>query len=195
MDLVSPWGEPVFDSMQGYALAAQAGENELGPTKMRMMNIRRNALQKAYLDRWNASATDGKDRIDGIIQAVSPWAAPRLGGTQAKSLYVGYTGVWNFLGTKTLSRHAGKDSSKANAPIDFPACTFPVTLADKNLDRPIESKTFTQLSDIDGRIQKDYDAEFYHGAPVSLQVVGKRLEEEKVLEMTEAIANALKVSS
>lgn len=53
-------------------------------------------------------------------------------------------------------------------------------------------KAFKQLTEIDGRIQADYDAEFYHGAPVSLQCVGKRLEEEKVLEMTDLIAQALK---
>jgi amidase len=75
---------------------------------------------------------------------------------------------------------------------DFCACTFPVLFADKNLDQARDSKTFKQLSDIDGRIQADYDADFYHGAPVSLQCVGKRLEEEKVLEMTAAIAEALK---
>lgn len=176
MDIVKPYNEPIFPSMQGYALAAAAGESELGPTKMRLMNLRRNELQKAYLDRWNASATaDGKPRIDGIIQAVSPWAAPRLGETQRSGLYVGYTGVWNLL--------------------DFSACTFPVTFADKALDPARDPKTFRQLSDIDGRIQKDYDPDFYHGAPVSLQVVGRRLEEEKVLEMTEVIANALKTAS
>ena len=54
--------------------------------------------------------------------------------------------------------------------------------------------TFKQLSDIDGRIQSDYDADFYHGAPVALQVVGRRLEEEKVLEMCEVIADALKTA-
>lgn len=56
-------------------------------------------------------------------------------------------------------------------------------------------RSFKQLSDIDGRIQADYDAEFYHGAPVALQVVGKRLEEEKVLEMTQVVADALKAAS
>lgn len=55
-------------------------------------------------------------------------------------------------------------------------------------------KTFRQLSDIDGRIQADYDAEFYHGAPVGLQVVGRRLEEEKVLEMVDVVAEALKAT-
>jgi len=103
MDIVKPYDEPIFPSMQGFAVAAEAGEGELGPTKMRLMNIRRNALQKAYLDRWNASATaDGKPPIDGVIQALSPWAAPRLGETQRSGLYVGYTGVWNFLGEFSL---------------------------------------------------------------------------------------------
>jgi len=56
-------------------------------------------------------------------------------------------------------------------------------------------RTFKQLSDMDSRIQADYDPDFYHGAPVSLQVVGKRLEEEKVLEMVELVANALSAAS
>jgi amidase len=97
MSFLEPHGEPVFDSMNGYAQAAQAGEAELGPTKMRMMNLKRNALQKAYLDRWMATGVDGKEPMDGIIMAATPWAAARLGQTQ-KTLYYGYTGVFNLLG-------------------------------------------------------------------------------------------------
>jgi amidase len=77
---------------------------------------------------------------------------------------------------------------------DFPSCTFPVTLADQNIDAPRNMKSFRQLTEIDGRIQADYDAAFYHGAPVSLQCVGRRLEEEKVLEMVDVISMALKRS-
>lgn len=97
MDVIKPYGEPVFPSMKGYEIASQAEEKDIGPAQIRMMVLKRNELQKAYVDRWNASATNGKAPIDGIIQAVSPWSAPRLGGTQA-GLYVGYTGVWNYLG-------------------------------------------------------------------------------------------------
>ena len=75
---------------------------------------------------------------------------------------------------------------------DFSVCTFPVLFADKAQDKARDMKSFRPLSELDGRIQADYDAEFYHGAPVSLQCVGKRLEEEKVLEMTEIIEQALK---
>ena len=97
MDVIKPYGEPVFPSMKGFEIASEAAEKEIGPTQMRMMVMKRNELQKAYVDRWNASASSNKASIDGIIQAVSPWSAPRLRGTQP-GLYVGYTGVWNYLG-------------------------------------------------------------------------------------------------
>jgi amidase len=102
---------------------------------------------------------------------VSPWAAPRLGQTQ-DTFYVGYTGVWNLL--------------------DFSACTFPVTEVDRHLDKEGAKKAFRQINELDGKIQGEYDAEFYHGAPVGLQMGGRRLEEEKVLEMTRVVAEALR---
>lgn len=104
MEHLAPFGEPVFGSMKGYAEAAKAGEADLGPTKMRTMNIKRNQMQKAYLDRWMATATEDKLPIDGVIMAASPWGAARLGITQ-EAMYVGYTGVFNLLGiVPVLSR-------------------------------------------------------------------------------------------
>jgi len=47
------------------------------------------------------------------------------------------------------------------------------------------------LNKKDEKLQADYDPLFYHGTPVALQCVGRRLEEEKVLEMTDIIAKAL----
>jgi len=55
--------------------------------------------------------------------------------------------------------------------------------------------TFQHLSEVDRSMQADYDAEFYHGAPVSLQIAGKRLEEEKVLEMVEVVADTLRAAN
>jgi amidase len=52
-------------------------------------------------------------------------------------------------------------------------------------------KTFKALSDLDGKIQAEYDSAFYHGAPVSLQLAGRRLEEEKVLEMVKVVTDLL----
>lgn len=44
---------------------------------------------------------------------------------------------------------------------------------------------------MDGKLQADYDPEFYDATPVALQCVGRRLEDEKVLEMTSIISDAL----
>lgn len=100
MDVIKPYEEPVFSSMEGYELAAQAGE--IGVTKMRQMVMKRNELQKQYLDYWMTGAADGKGPIDGVVMAVAPHAAPRLGGTNP-DLYVGYTGAWNILGESSSS--------------------------------------------------------------------------------------------
>lgn len=51
------------------------------------------------------------------------------------------------------------------------------------------------MNDLDGRIQADYDPDFYHGAPVSLQLMGRRLEDEKVLEMVEVVADILEAQN
>jgi len=77
--------------------------------------------------------------------------------------------------------------------LDYPACTFPVTFADKNIDKARTS--WKPLNEKDAALQADYDAEFYHGSPVVLQCVGRRLEDEKVLEMVGIIANALRAQS
>jgi amidase len=68
-----------------------------------------------------------------------------------------------------------------------------VTFADKNLDKV--RTTFKPLNEKDAGIQADYDPEFYDGTPVVLQCVGRRLEDEKVLEMTGVIAGALNALS
>jgi amidase len=65
-----------------------------------------------------------------------------------------------------------------------------VTYADKSLDAK-RGSDWSPLNDLDNQIQDEYDAEFYHTAPVSLQLVGRRLEEEKVLEMVEVVAKSL----
>jgi amidase len=126
--------------------------------------------------------------MDGIIIASSPWTSPRLGFTQ-EVFCVNYTGVFNLLGKYAAILFP----ATTNDISDYPACTFPVTFADKSLDK---ARTFWKpLNEKDAALQADYDPEFYHGTPVVLQCVGRRMEDEKVLEMTGIIADALKMHS
>lgn len=188
--------EPVYGSMKDYEATYNKGEGSLGPTQLRAMIGKRNALQKAYLDRWTATATAEKGPMDALILPSSTWTAPRLGLTQ-ELFCVNYTGVFNLLGilfTRILSTLLCTSPLAYTITLDYPACTFPVAFADKALDakRPEDWKP---LNEKDKVMNADYDPEFYHGTPITLQCVARRLEDEKLLECVGIIAEALKGSS
>ncbi|CAF1483669.1 unnamed protein product [Didymodactylos carnosus] len=73
--------------------------------------------------------------------------------------------------------------------LDWPAVALPVTFADKETD--VNDATYKGISPLDTEIHNDYDADIYHGAPVSVQVIGRRLQEEYVIGLAEQIGVAL----
>lgn len=73
--------------------------------------------------------------------------------------WVGYTKVWNFLDSTALS--------------------FPAGIVSAELDSDIEE--YEPRNKLDAWNWKLFDVESMEGHPVCLQVVGRRLEEEKVL--------------
>ncbi|OJD12229.1 hypothetical protein AJ78_07134 [Emergomyces pasteurianus Ep9510] len=170
--VLEEYQEPIFGSMKRAFSACKNESRKFDPAKLRQMIIKRNQFQTEYLERWMATKTDTDGPIDGIIAPVAPTGAPRLGLGETVE-YVGFTGFVNLL--------------------DYSACTFPVTYADKSIDLP-RGEGWVPLNPMDKMIQADYDPEFYHRAPVSLQLIGKRLEEEKVIEMVEVVADVLKKS-
>ncbi|KAL4864564.1 hypothetical protein BDV12DRAFT_10026 [Aspergillus spectabilis] len=108
--------------------------------------------------------------IDAVLCPATPYSTVEHG----KFAYVGYTGVFNVL--------------------DYPAVSFPCGVTtDKDLDAPYVDHQ--ALSDLDGKIQSDYSAEAVHGMPVNLQLVGRRLEEESVLAMTDVVLKAVAVTN
>lgn len=83
--------------------------------------------------------------------------------TSVSFKYLAYSAIVNFL--------------------DYTAITIPVTQVDKTLDLPIAD--YQPLSEQDGHVQSLYDAEIYDGAHVSVQLVGRRLQEEKMVALAE----------
>ncbi|KAK6347312.1 hypothetical protein TWF696_007383 [Orbilia brochopaga] len=97
-----------------------------------------------------------KSGIDVLLCPVGPGVAPRLGTAK----YWGYTALWNLL--------------------DYPAAVFPVGVVG---EQDWGSWTHKDpLSDTDRENIKLWDPECYIGAPVGLQLVGRRFDDEKVLE-------------
>lgn len=125
---------------------------------------------------------------DAFMQ-VAPFSAARPNGY----LYYGYSSIVNVL--------------------DYSACTLPVTTADQDVD--LADPSFKPVSETDRKVAQTCessklgflgsrcgprmmadgnidDPEIYHGSHVSVQLVGRRLQEEKVLAVTEYVAGVLK---
>lgn len=67
----------------------------------------------------------------------------------------------------------------------------PVTHVDKTLDKLPADFSIKKLNGVAQGAYKLYNAEAMHGLPVAVQVVGRRLEEEKVLAVMKRLEDAL----
>lgn len=120
------------------------------------LNKRKVAAQKRYLDKWNAVRSPSGKPVDFLL-------APTMPHTPVPHRccrWVGYTKIWNFL--------------------DYPAVTFPIDKVRADKDRLPETK-YKPRNELDAWNWNLYDLEKMAGHPVNLQVVGRKLEEEKVL--------------
>lgn len=68
---------------------------------------------------------------------------------------------------------------------------LPVTHVDKAKDQLPSDFKLNKLNGVAQGAYKLYDAKAMHGLPVGIQVVGRRLEEEKVLTIMQRVEDAL----
>ena len=156
-------GEPLFPYMAPYGTADDVGVHGLW-----RLQARRTELMNEMLDQWNASASatpDGR-RIDAIIMPASPYAGSPVDKFR---LYVGYTSPWNL--------------------VDYSVGVVPVARADKNLDPRDDAPA--GYGAVDFQVWDDYDPEESHGGAVAVQVVGRRMEEEKVVAMMRVVGEVM----
>jgi len=76
--------------------------------------------------------------------------------------------------------------------LDYSAGVLPVTHVDKVVDTLGLSTRFKPRNAIEKGSYKMYDSAAMHGLPVGVQVVGRRLEEEKVMEGMKIVQHLLK---
>jgi hypothetical protein len=75
--------------------------------------------------------------------------------------------------------------------LDYSTGVIPITHVDGTLDK-LESLEFRDRNAIERGTYVDYDSVEMHGLPVGVQVVGQRLEEERVIEAMKIIEGLLR---
>ncbi|KAG7107170.1 putative amidase PB8B6.03 like protein [Verticillium longisporum] len=125
----------------------------------------REKIRLAWFDWWEAAEVDFLVTPPNATPAV-----PHDGMGEAVSS-CGYTFMFNLL--------------------DYSAGVVPVTHVDKNLDQLPKDFKLSRLNGVARGAYKLYDATAMHGLPVGVQVVGRRLEEEKVLSLMQRVEDAL----
>ncbi len=126
------------------------------------LTMKREGYRTEYAKVWNdtATGTSETDELEGTVDVilcpVGPGAAPPLDCAR----YWGYTAQWNLL--------------------DYPALVFPVTKVDPTRD--MLDQDYVPMNEKDEYNHQLWKSgpEKYEGAPVSLQLVGRRYEDEKV---------------
>ncbi|KAI0646089.1 amidase signature enzyme [Trametes meyenii] len=129
------------------------------------------AKREAYREVWFEKLKN--DAIDFVLTAPNALPATPHGGMKNGFKGCGYTFLWNML--------------------DYSAGILPVTHVDKELDA-LDKDSFIPRNAVERGMYEMYDAAKMHGLPVGVQVVGRRLEEEKVLEGMKIIESLLKDS-
>ncbi|KAJ6621105.1 general amidase [Mycena sp. CBHHK59/15] len=172
---VAPSGEPVVASM---GLLSEDAELLFRPTgsgssafELWQIQLKKRQLRQEYLKHWEdtISLTATGRPVDAIICPMAAYTAPPHGLNNSAQ----YTMSWNLL--------------------DYPALVIPVSKVDQALD--VKQPAHTFLSTEDRVNYERYDGPLtYENAPISIQVVGRTMEEEAVIAMAEVVDAALKVS-
>lgn len=161
-------GEP-WRPLSNFIVKEQAGVKEYSITDLWKLVMKREQYKAEYAAVWNDTAVEGdpETMVDVILSAAGPSTAPPLNHAR----YWGYTSQWNLL--------------------DYPALVFPVTKVDPRKD--VSRIDFKSMSSQDEWNHNIYSPEKFVDAPVSLQLIGRRYDDEKVFEAFELIRDAVKI--
>ncbi|KAL2808217.1 amidase signature domain-containing protein [Aspergillus granulosus] len=169
----SDGGVDIFAALNASGEPAIPNIADLVNPNLPKMNV--NELWEVQLQKWTYQseyltkirefeAKIGKE-LDAIIAPITPTAAIRH--NQFK--YYGYASAINVL--------------------DFTSVVVPVTFADKAVD--VRNEGFEPLGEMDRVVQGEYDPDAYHSAPVAVQIIGRRLTEERIMAIAEEVGRLL----
>jgi len=126
---------------------------------------KRNAYRARYNRLWLSTGSSDSRMVDAILCPAGPGAAPPHGNAK----YWNYTSQWNLL--------------------EYPGAVFPATFVDQKLDG--KDTSYVPENERDKFNYELYEPEKYADAPIGLQIVTRRFEDEKCLKILELVEKAL----
>ncbi|KAH9427273.1 hypothetical protein MCOR02_012179 [Pyricularia oryzae] len=164
MDLLEQGGEPMLP-LTKFIIQEQPTVGSLTQHELWKLCLERDNYRSMYAQAWSATGKDEDDEVDVIL------CPPNFGAATPhdQSKYWGYTSHWNL--------------------VDYPAVVFPVTTVDPVKD--VKDASYTPKNAQDRFVYDMYTPDKFANAPVSLQIVGRRFHDEKVLAALVEIERAI----
>lgn len=157
----------------------------LGLLEMQDLTLQGLEYEAAYSDYWNSTADEDGQTVDAVIMPVAPHAAVIPG----KYYHTGEIVSLKFAKIGRLADPNAAYTEVINL-LNYSAVVIPVTKADKDID--LIDDSYEPLSALDKKNWEAYDPEIYDGAPVGVQLVARKFEEEKILGISEVVFSALR---
>ncbi|KAM0473652.1 hypothetical protein ACHAPX_008057 [Trichoderma viride] len=164
LSLIKGAGESVLP-LTKFIIEEQPNVKDRTVAELWELTAQRDAYRARYAKAWTATAANGEREVDIILCPPSFGAAAPL----EQSRYWGYTSQWNLL--------------------DYPAVVFPVTTVDQVKD--VKDTSYVPKNEQDRFVYEMYSPDKFVNAPVSLQIVGRRQYDEKVLAALVEVERAM----
>ncbi|KAM0349096.1 hypothetical protein ACHAPU_004032 [Fusarium lateritium] len=134
------------------------------------LNKRKRELQQAYLQKWNNTLSEGGKTVDALITPALPHSAVPHNSIK----WVGYTKVWNLL--------------------DYTALVIPGgNVEPQDVEATWDHRPRNEIDEWNSRLWKGHRHEMAKNRlPVDIQIVGRNLEEEKVLAVGKVVDDILR---
>ena len=164
-------GEPATPSAQ-WIMSHAAERAPYTVPETWKLNVQRESFRAKALQHWNA--TRSRTSTGRPVDAVICPTAPTLAVPHDQTRWWGYSSHWNLL--------------------DLPGVVFP----SGGRLQPSEFQTPPNViprNDIERDVWSIWNPSTFEGAPISLQLVGRRHNEEKVLAMLNVVEGAMSAKS
>ncbi|KAK7064026.1 amidase domain-containing protein [Favolaschia claudopus] len=191
----APTGEPIITSMalEDDDFVFFPVNTGISTFESWQLQKKKRDLRQEHMKHWDDTVLrTGTGRpVDAIISPIAPFTATPHGHMKT----VHYTLPLNLLVSSPLwlSMTPCTRISEPYQRQDYPAIVIPVSKVDQALDVKRPRTEFYNTED--QQIYERYTPETYADAPISVQVIGRTMEEEAIIAMSEVVDEALRVSN